>query len=150
MNVRRARPSDFLAIAALDRQAWRDNQHAEFIPDGEHAWRLWVEHALVFCAEQDDRIVGAVEAHPCMNGTWCLHKVFVDASCRGGAIGSKLIEALLVAIDDLGVDAFLTVDPANASALKLYERWGFTHRRFVRGYYRDNEDRYILTRPARA
>ena len=149
MNVRRATPSDFLAIAALDRQAWRDNRHAEFIPDGEHAWRLWVEHALVFCAEQDGRILGAVEAHPCMNGTWCLHKVFVDPSCRGRGIGSKLIETLLEAIDHLQVDLFLTVDPANEAALNLYERWGFTNRRFIPGYYRDHEDRYVLIRPAR-
>ena len=45
--------------------------------------------------------------------------------------------------------AVAALDPANQAALNLYQRWGFTHRRFVPGYYRDNEDRYVLTRPAR-
>ncbi len=148
--IRRAIGRDFLPIAALDRIAWQNNRHSEFIPDGEHAWRLWVDHALVFCAEEVGRIVGAVEAHPCMTpGLWCLHKVFVDPACRGRGVGSRLFEVLLAEIDRLGVAVFLTVDPANEAAIRLYESWGFVERQFEKGYYRDHEDRYILTRPAR-
>lgn len=42
-----------------------------------------------------------------------------------------------------------TIDPANETAQNLYQRLGFTDRRFVPGYYRDNEDRCVLTRPGR-
>ena len=57
------------------------------------------------------------------------------------------MEAGLHAVDRLGVDVFLTCDPANLAALALYRRWGFSERRFVAGFYRPDEDRYVLTRP---
>jgi len=149
IRIERAGPRDFLAVAALDRVAWRRNRHAEFIPDGEHAWRVWCEHALTFVARRGDTVVGAIMAFPCVDGRWFVHKVMVDQSQRGRGIGSKLFEALLAEIDRRGGEASLTVDPANDSALKLYAKWGFTQRQFVEGFYRDHEDRYVLTRPAR-
>jgi hypothetical protein len=42
--------TDFLSIAALDRTEWRQNRNSKFILGGGHVWRLWTEHALVFCA----------------------------------------------------------------------------------------------------
>ncbi|MCP4643436.1 MAG: GNAT family N-acetyltransferase [bacterium] len=148
MDIRRATPADFLAIAALDREAWKDNRHPEFIPDGEHVWRMWTEHALVFAAVEDQAVAGAVLAFPCTDGQYCLHKVFVDTAHRGKSIGSKLFDVLLAEIDALGVDVFLTVDPVNEAAIKLYDRWGFTDREFVSGFYRAHEDRLVLTRRA--
>ena len=149
MQIRRAQPADFLAVAALDREAWKQGENAEFIPDGEHAWRIWIEHAVVFCAESRGRVVGAVVAFPCTSGSYCLHKVFVEAGLRGRGIGSRLFDQLLEEIDAMGLPVFLTVSPGNDAALALYEKWGFTERRFVAGYYRPSEDRFVLTRPAR-
>ena len=142
-----ARPSDFLAIARLDREAWAQNRNSEYIPDGEHVWRLWTEHALVFCAWEGEVLVGAVLAFPTLtDGLFCVHKVFVDHAFRGRGIGSDLFAAVLEACDELGVACFLTVDPVNEGAIALYEKWGFTDRQFVKGYYRPEEDRLVLTR----
>jgi GNAT superfamily N-acetyltransferase len=163
MEIRRARIGDFMTIASLDRCAWAQNRNAEFIPDGEHVWRLWVEHGLVFCAvaSQDDathpgeeavdegRLIGAIVAFPCLSGAFCVHKAFVEADYRGQRIGTRLFGALLDELDRLGAEAFLTVDPINETGIRLYERWGFRERRFVQGFYRPYEDRYVLTRPAR-
>ncbi|MSS72913.1 MAG: N-acetyltransferase [Candidatus Latescibacteria bacterium] len=149
VRYERAVISDFLPIAELDRNAWRQSRNSEFIPDGEHSWRLWVEHGLVFTARNADRLIGAILAFPCASGIWCVHKVFVDPALRGKGIGTRLFELLLQETDRQGVDCFLTVDPTNASALRLYERWGFVDRTFVKGYYRSNEDRYVLTRRAK-
>lgn len=142
----KAAESDFLAIAELDRNAWKHNKNSQFIPDGEHVWRLWVEHALVFLAKEQNVVIGAILAFPCVSGKWCVHKVFVDNKKRGLGIGTRLFEFLLEEIDKMSVDCFLTVDPVNESALRLYEKWGFTERNFVKGYYRSNEDRFVLTR----
>jgi len=142
----KASVSDFLAIAALDREAWKLNNNPEFIPDGEHVWRHWVDYALVYTAKETEKVIGVILAFPCINGTWCVHKVFVDVDKRGSGIGSKLFEVLLNEIDELQVDCFLTVDPDNDSAITLYEKWGFTERTFIAGYYRSNENRYELTR----
>ena len=39
MEITRAKAGEFLEIAALDREAWKQNRNSEFIPDGEHVWR---------------------------------------------------------------------------------------------------------------
>jgi phosphinothricin acetyltransferase len=150
MKIERSRTSDFLEIARLDREAWAQNRNSEYIPDGEHAWRLWTEHALVYCAWDGDMLVGAVLAFPTTTeGLYCLHKVFVDLAYRGKGLGSELFDAVLKACDERGLACFLTVDPVNESAVRLYEKWGFTDRQFVKGYYRPEEDRLVLTRQSR-
>lgn len=146
IDIRHASAADFLAIAALDRLAWRNNRQSTFIPDGEHVWRIWVEHALVFVAVEERQIIGAVLAFPCLSGAFCLHKEFVDPSRRGAGLGSRLFEAILREIDRRGADCFLTVDPVNEAALRLYAAWGFTERTFIPGFYRPGEDRNLLWR----
>ena len=147
MDIRRAQTHDFLAIAALDREAWQDNRHPSFIPDGEHVWRVWVEHALVYAAFDAHTVVGAILAFPCLNNDYCLHKVFVRREQRGRGLAKALFQALLQESDRRGLSLFLTVDPANAPAVKLYETFGFSERQFVPRYYRPEEDRLILRRP---
>ncbi|MEF2144570.1 MAG: GNAT family N-acetyltransferase [Desulfovibrionaceae bacterium] len=147
--VERARPEDFMDIAALDRVAWSRNRNAGFIPDGEHVWRIWAEHALTFTAREAGQLLGAIVAFPCLDGRYCVHKVIVDLDERGKGIGSRLFERLLAELDSIGADSFLTVDPENEAALALYAKWGYDERLFVPGYYRPEEDRYVLTRRAR-
>ena len=141
---------DFLQIAELDRLSWQDNKSFEFIPDGEHVWRLWVEHALVYIAKEEMQVVGAVVAFPGKSGIWCLHKVFVAPGHRGYGVATQLLGNLLQALDEIRVDCFLTVDPENDSALKLYEKLGFSEKQYVKGYYRPYEDRLVLTRITRS
>ena len=64
-------------------------------------------------------------------------------------MGTRLFELLLAHVDaHVRVDCSLTVDPARSAEVKRYERLGFTEKRFVGGYYREDEDRYVMTRPA--
>lgn len=148
LRFEQARIRDFLQIAELDRYSWKDNRNFEFIPDGEHVWRLWVEHCIVYTAKQEVDVVGAIVAFPGKSGIWCLHKVFVSPEQRGQGIATQLLGKLVQALDEIGADCFLTVDPENDSALKLYEHWGFTEKEYVKGYYRPYEDRLVLTRRA--
>lgn len=106
-----------------------------------------MEHAIVFVYEPDNTVLGASLAFPTLSGAFCLHKIFVDAEYRGTGIGSRLMNETLREIDALDVVCFLTVDPENEAAIRLYESLGFVDRVFVKGYYRDAEDRYVLTRP---
>jgi ribosomal protein S18 acetylase RimI-like enzyme len=146
LEIRRTLPTDFLEISALDRMAWNSNSHAEFIPDGEHIWRVFSEHGIMFTALWDEQIVGTILAFACENGSYCVHKVFVHPHYQSKGIGSVLFEKLLEVFDQKGVASWLTVSPDNANALKLYEKWGYTEKTFVKGYYRKVEDRYILSR----
>ena len=90
----------------LDRLAWLESFKGEFIPDGEHAWRLWVEYALTFVAVEDGQIIGASLAFPCNYGEYAVHKLFVAKEHRGKGLGTELMSILLVAIDELKVDLF--------------------------------------------
>lgn len=149
MIIEAATPADFIAIAELDRTAWLGTPHAELIPDGEHVWRIWCEHALTFVARAGEgSVVAAAVAFPCVDGSYCLHKVMVAESLRGQGVGSKLFAALFAELDCRAADCFLTVAPLNTGAVKLYRNWGFLEETFVPGYYRSTEDRLVLTRRA--
>jgi len=65
---------------------------------------------------------------------------------RGEKIGTELMRVLLVEIDKLKVNSFLTVYPKNPPAIALYEKLGFIERRFEKDIYGEEEDRFILTR----
>ena len=75
-----------------------------------------------------------------------MHKLFVAKEHRGKGLGTELMSILLVAIDELGVDSFLTVYPKNPPAIVFYEKLGFTERKFEKDFYGDEEDRFVLTR----
>jgi len=148
IKIQPAKALDFIAIAALDRIAWKEGIDSEFIPDGEHAWRVWTEHALTFIARDTNAdIIGVVLAFPTLRQGYCLHKIMVVKKHRGQGIGAKLLTALLATIDSENASCFLTVSPANRDALKLYRQRGFTQEKFYIGYYRATEDRFLLTRP---
>jgi len=146
VRYRKAKKNDLLQIAAIDRLVWIDNKSSEFIPDGEHVWRHWIDGAIVICAYINTEIIGAAVAFPCIGNIFCVHKLFVQKDYRGKKIGTTLFEHILKKIDIHKMDAYLTVDPENSVALKLYESHGFSEKKFIQGYYRKNEDRFILTR----
>jgi [ribosomal protein S18]-alanine N-acetyltransferase len=145
-SISKSAPSDFLAISQLDRMAWGDNKHSQFIPDGEHIWRIWCEHAVMFTAKNGDSIIGAIVAFRCENGTYCVHKVFVSNDFRGQGIGGLLFSALLKQLDNMRVTSFLTVDPDNEPAIRLYNSIDYEIGELVSGYYRSYENRFVMLR----
>ena len=147
MKIRKAKISEFTAIAELDRVAWLESFKGEFIPVGEHVWRIWVEFASTFVALDDEgNIVGTSLAFPCNDGLYAVHKLFVAKEYRGKGIGTELMRVLLEEVDKLRVDSWLTVYPKNPSAIALYNKLGFTEKRFEKDYYGLEEDRFVLTR----
>ena len=138
--------ADFLAIAALDRIAWRHTGQP-FIADGEHVWRVWCEYASVIVARstdalsESDRVAGAVVMFPTRDGRLFLHKIMVHPDCRGKGLGTHLMRA---ALERATAAVLLTVDPANEAAVKLYQKFGFVAHGHVSGYYRPDEDRLLM------
>ncbi len=143
--------SDFLCVAALDRIAWPKAPDT-FIPDGEHVWRVWCEHATVLVARlaEGDRlsdsqdVAGALVMFPTNQQETFLHKIMVHPHCRGQGIGSALMREALQRADSR---VLLTVNPENASAVQLYRNFGFDVRERVDGYYRPHEDRFVMVHP---
>lgn len=140
--------SEFLDVAALDRIAWPDMPDT-FIPDGEHIWRVWADQATLLVARIQERgpltasnqIAGALVMFPTKHGENFLHKIMVHPICRGAGLGTALMKQALTMTT---VPVLLTVDPQNAPAVQLYERFGFQVREQINGYYRPHEDRFLM------
>lgn len=143
-----AHADEFLDVAALDRIAWPDLPET-FIPDGEHIWRVWADQATLLVARLTDRgpltasnlIAGALVMFPTRHGENFLHKIMVHPVCRGAGVGTALMRQTLAAAT---APVLLTVDPDNAPAVQLYERFGFRVRERIDGYYRPHEHRFIM------
>ncbi len=152
-RIEDAAPSDYLPVAALDRIAWPDDPQT-FIPDGEHIWRVWQDHALLLVARTTDgkktaetvEIVGAVVMFPSKQNESVLHKIMVHPECRGQGIGTALMQA---ALEKARTPVLLTVNPNNDPAVQLYRNFGFEVRERIDGYYRPHEDRYIMVHPGK-
>lgn len=144
-KIKLAQPGHFLDVAALDRIAWPDEPDT-YIPDGEHAWRLWCEYATVLIAvesqpDQRELVTGALLMFPTNTSEFFLHKIMVHPDYRGKGIGSALMQQALQDAQDV---VLLTVNPENIPAVKLYESFGFKVRTRVEGYYRPHEHRLIM------
>lgn len=136
-----------MPIAALDRIAWRSYEHGEFLPDGEHVWRIWVEEAIVFCAKYEEHVIGAILAFPCRGAQrYSLHKLFVADEWRNQGIGKQLLKLMVDELDREHAECYLTVNPTNHRAITLYKQLGFEEQKLVIGYYRPYEDRLIMNR----
>lgn len=146
-HIQKAEIKDFLEIAELDRTVWSDNRNSFFIPDGEHIWRIWVEYSLVFKACIDDKIVGATVAFLIKNDKlYFLHKMFVQKEYRDKKVGSMMFEKLCHQLDSENAGCLLTVDPTNKRMLKLCRLHNFSEKNYIKSYYRDNEDRFLIGR----
>ncbi len=144
-KIKLAQPGHFLDVAALDRIAWPDEPDT-YIPDGEHAWRLWCEYATVLISvesqpDQRELVTGALLMFPTNTSEIFLHKIMVHPDYRGKGIGSALMQQALQDAQDV---VLLTVNPENTPAVKLYESFGFNVRTRVEGYYRPHEHRLIM------
>ena len=147
ITIRKALIPEFINISELDRNAWTENRESEFIPDGEHIWRLWVEYALTFVACDNNEIIGAGVSIPTNDPKLqYVHKLMFSSSHRGKGIGTKLLSSMTQVFDEDGIYSMLSTDPENKAMQRVSEKCGFNEREFIKGYYRPSEDRWIYKR----
>jgi len=137
------RPSDVVAVAELERRAFRDPWPASMF---RRELRLPQSKILLArCAERE--IVGYV----CR---WLtadhleIQNVAVDPNWRRRQIARKLLEEVLEEARAAGVDrALLEVRLGNAAAIALYGGLGFIPNGRRRRYYDDGEDALLMELP---
>ena len=101
---------------------------------------------ICLAALRGDRIVGYLVCSR-YDTIWHLMNVAVDDRLRRQGIAVALIEHLFAMADEPGAQYTLEVRTSNASAIRLYERFGFHAAGRRRGYYHDNrEDAVIMWR----
>jgi ribosomal protein S18 acetylase RimI-like enzyme len=131
VNVRRAIPEDFDALADL----WRQFDHE--VPPPTHEGPADMEKELgeireiiaseiAFVAEDDESTpVGFALARRRAPGYGTLTDLYVQQDARRSGIGTELIREVLAAFRALGIGRIdLEVQASNAVARSLYTRWG--------------------------
>lgn len=132
--VRRARPGDEAALAALYRemQAHYESSDPPGGADASAAYAVGSHERQPFTlvAEQDGQLVGFANLTPVFYGTayqWLLFlkDVFVGEAGRGSGAGTALLRAMAkVARDEGYCRVDWTTDPGNVGAQRLYDRLG--------------------------
>ncbi len=135
IEVRRARPQEFDAVAALLAgtylaEGWADEGYAPVLRDVAARAR----HALVLAALDGDRVVGSVTAatrggpyaEQAQPGEAVVRMLVTDPAARGLGVGRALMDAALrAALDDGCTRVRLSTQAEMTAAHRLYARLGF-------------------------
>lgn len=147
MIVRRANISDWQDISSIDQTAWELNRNSEHIADGEHVWRLWTEYAFIGVSLENHKICGFILSFPTTEkNMFFVHKILVTPKFRGKGHGRELMVFCNDYANQHELTLKLTTDTNNVAMQQLCEKMGYKRETLCKGYYRDNEDRYIFTR----
>ncbi len=110
-------------------------------------------------ARVDDKIVGYVMCRvehsfkvsgflPRFSKVGHVVSIGILPSYRRLGIGSGLMKKAMDALKNIYecVEVYLEVRVSNNTAIKFYEKLGFTIDRVIKGYYKDGEDAYVMSR----
>lgn len=103
-------------------------------------------HCLYFAAEEGDRLIGYAGMQYVLDEGY-INNIAVAADFRRRGVASALMDRLISAAKELSL-AFLTLEVrrSNASAIALYEKYGFERVGLRRDYYSlPREDAVLMT-----
>lgn len=132
VRLRRARPEDAPALAALHARSWRAS-YAPYVPaealgvpldDNMRArWESWPEDRLILLAEDGDAVLGF--AAVVRQEVPLLDNLHVDPEARSGGIGAQLLKRMAACLAEEGAAALhLVVIADNVRARRFYVRMG--------------------------
>ena len=108
---------------------------------------VFAQAGAVYVAYMGEQIVGGCQLMRLVDEPDFFYVVgfYVRSPWRGRGLGRAMLAALGREVKRLGGKGLvLTVAPDNAQALKLYRAAGFEEEAFVRHFYGQGEDRYVL------
>ena len=140
-TLRPAAPSDIDQIHALE-QACSQNPWTR---DGI-ASSLSSQDSIFWVAENEESRVIGFACSSLILDELHIQEVAVDKNCRNKGLGALLINQLLqTAAAKNAKRAYLEVRRSNQSAIRLYEKCGFSVDTVRTGYYGDGEDAVFMS-----
>lgn len=133
--IRSAKPSDAAWIAALEERLFSDAWSEKMIADclSKAYYRVMV------CVDSPRAMGYLISTH--IAGESELLRIGVDPEYRGLGNGSLLMRSFVQECEEGDCpEAFLEVRASNASAIRLYEKFGFTAVGKRKNYYHDPEE----------
>ncbi len=144
MTVRPAGPADAAAVVALERDNLGIDAWSKALVVEGLGGRLPTVRYLV--AEHDGAVVGHAVAS-IVDDVAELQRIAVDAGHRRTGLATALLDAVIAAAREAGVDRILLeVRDDNAGALAFYADRGFVEVDRRRRYYRDGATAVVLRR----
>ncbi|KKO84011.1 GNAT family N-acetyltransferase [Corynebacterium otitidis] len=145
-RLRRLRPGDAAAAAALDREIfplegpWDEDEYADALRDP----------ACTFLgADAPGGGLAAAGGMLLVEPAARLLTVGVAPGHQGVGLGGRLVDALLGLADGANLPVALEVRAGNEAAIALYERRGFRAAGLLKGYYQPG-DALAMMRPRKA
>jgi len=143
-SLRRVLFEDLRALESLEKEVFLDLAYSR--PYLRSLYDMF--RTTWYVADHDGDLAGYALVGLASNKTdaW-LQALAVGNRHQRQGLGSKLMDKALITMMEAGVtDAYLTVDPRNEAASRIYERFEFTLVREEDDYYGNGEMRYVMHR----
>ena len=150
-TIRPFQPDDIKKVVSINQRCLPENY-----PDQFFMGLFYHAPNAFFVAEHEGEVVGyimcRIERGISIFGRMPVKKghivsVAVLHPQRNRGVGTALINAGMRGMVDYGAsEFFLEVRKTNEEAIGVYEKLGYSVRRVLRGYYRDGEDAYLMTK----
>jgi ribosomal-protein-alanine N-acetyltransferase len=120
-----------------------------FGPAGVDRWSipLFVNHGRLYLLRDEEQIIGVAQFMRNWDdpNTVFLYGFSIDGAWRGQGLGTYFFSRILELLREDKVERVqLTVDPANARAIGLYEKLGFKKQRLLTAFYGPGVDRWLM------
>ncbi|GAA4999140.1 GNAT family N-acetyltransferase [Streptomyces siamensis] len=142
MQVRGASEQDLNALHQLDAELFPDFTYPYFVL--RQFFDVCAKDFLVL--DDGSSLCGYVlsATAPDRRKSWVLG-LGVTKNLRGQGLGRRLMGEALHSLRDHGVpEVWLSVEPANDTAIALYRSLGFVHQGSEKGYFGPGEDRLLM------
>jgi ribosomal-protein-alanine N-acetyltransferase len=150
-TIRQFQPDDIKQVVSVNLRCLPENY-----PDQFFMGLYYHAPKAFFVAEHEGEVIGYIMCRiergisgfgrmPVKKGH--IVSVAVLNALRNKGIGKALIHAGMEGMISYGAsEFFLEVRKTNEEAIAVYEKLGYNVRRVLRGYYRDGEDAYLMTK----
>ncbi|CUS48466.1 MAG: ribosomal-protein-alanine N-acetyltransferase [Idiomarinaceae bacterium HL-53] len=141
--IQRAQFEDLEALAEIEAQCYGKNAYPFlFFAQAQMQWpnSLWVSRG------EREVVTGYILMSPgAETDSWWLMSILITPTVRGQGVGQALLSHALNELNGAKT-IYLTVAPANLSAIQLYEKFGFESIRTLENALGPGETRLLMKR----